>query len=48
MSERTRTPGKQDDWEFDAQPGTFLVRVVVRDSEGGQLGATSQTVVVPD
>jgi hypothetical protein len=34
--------------DFDAQPGTFLVRVVVRDSEGAQLGATSQAVVVPD
>jgi hypothetical protein len=33
---------------FDTQPGTYMVRVVVRDSEGAQLGATSQGVVIPD
>jgi hypothetical protein len=34
--------------DFDTKPGTFLVRVVVRDSEGARLGATSQSVVIPD
>jgi VWFA-related protein len=33
---------------FDTQPGTYMVRVVVREAEGAQLGATSQGVVVPD
>jgi len=33
---------------FDTQPGTYMVRVVVRDSEGAQLGATSQGVVIPN
>lgn len=32
---------------FDTKPGTYMVRVVVRDSEGAQLGATSQGVVTP-
>jgi len=32
---------------FDVQPGTFLVRVVVRDSEGAQMGATNRGVVIP-
>jgi hypothetical protein len=33
---------------FDTQPGTYMVRVVVRDSVGEQLGATSQGVVIPE
>ena len=32
---------------FDLQPGAFLVRVVVRDSEGSQMGATNRGVVIP-
>lgn len=32
---------------FDLQPGSFLVRTVVRDSEGAQMGATNRTVVIP-
>jgi VWFA-related protein len=32
---------------FDLQPGTFLVRIVVRDSEGAQMGATNRGVVIP-
>jgi VWFA-related protein len=31
---------------FDLQPGTFLVRTVVRDSEGAQLGAANREVVI--
>jgi VWFA-related protein len=32
---------------FDLQPGTYLVRQVVRDSEGQQLSATNKAVVIP-
>jgi VWFA-related protein len=32
---------------FDLQPGTFLVRVVVRDSEGAQMAAMNRGVVIP-
>ena len=32
---------------FDMQPGTFIVRVVVRDSEAEQMGATNRGVVIP-
>lgn len=32
---------------FDLQPGTFLVRIVVRDSEGAQMAAMSRGVVIP-
>ena len=35
-------------FEFDVQPGTFTVRVVTRDSEGAQVGATSRGVVIPN
>jgi VWFA-related protein len=34
--------------DFDVLPGNLLVRVVVRDSEGSQLGATSQSVSIPN
>jgi VWFA-related protein len=34
--------------DFDVPPGNLLVRVVVRDSEGSQLGATSQPVSIPN
>lgn len=32
---------------FDVQPGTFLVRVVVRDYEGAQMAAMNRGVVIP-
>ena len=32
---------------FDLQPGTFLVRIVVRDSEGGQMAAMNRAMVIP-
>jgi len=32
---------------FDLQPGTFLVRVVVRDSEGAQMAAMNRGVIIP-
>jgi VWFA-related protein len=34
--------------DFEVPPGNLLVRVVVRDSEGSQLGATSQPVSIPN
>jgi len=33
--------------DFDLTPGTYLVRQVVRDSEGQQLSATNAAVVIP-
>jgi VWFA-related protein len=35
-------------FEFEVPPGTFTLRVVARDSEGAQLGATSHGVVIPN
>jgi VWFA-related protein len=32
---------------FDVQPGTFLLRTVVRDSEGGQMAAINRGVDIP-
>ena len=32
---------------FDVKPGTYLVRLVVRDSEGAQLAARNGAVVIP-
>ena len=32
---------------FDVQPGAFLVRIVVRDSEGAQMAAMNRGVVIP-
>lgn len=32
---------------FDLQPGTFLLRIVVRDSEGMQMAAMNRGVVIP-
>jgi hypothetical protein len=32
---------------FDLRPGTYLVRQVVRDAEGGQLSGLNRTVEIP-
>lgn len=32
---------------FDVKPGTYLVRAVVRDSEGGQISSINRTVEIP-
>jgi VWFA-related protein len=45
--ERVNKTGLNVKLSFDLQPGTFLVRTVVRDSEGAQLGATNRGVVIP-
>jgi hypothetical protein len=33
---------------FELKPGKYLVRQVVRDSEGSQIAARNGTVVIPD
>jgi VWFA-related protein len=45
--ERVNRTGLSVKSGFDLQPGTFLVRIVVRDSEGAQMGATNRGVVIP-
>jgi hypothetical protein len=45
--ERVNKAGLNVKLSFDLQPGTFLVRTVVRDSEGAQMGATNREVVIP-
>jgi len=45
--ERVNKAGLSVKSSFDLQPGTFLVRVVVRDSEGAQMAAMNQGVVIP-
>jgi VWFA-related protein len=45
--ERANKTGLNVKLSFDLQPGTFLVRTVVRDSEGAQMGATNRAVVIP-
>jgi hypothetical protein len=32
---------------FDVKPGKYMVRQVVRDSEGAQMAARNGTVVIP-
>jgi len=46
--ERVNKAGISVKSSFDLQPGTFLVRVVVRDSEGAQMAAMNRGVVIPD
>ena len=45
--ERVNKTGLNVKLSFDLQPGTFLVRTVVRDSEGAQMGATIREIVIP-
>jgi VWFA-related protein len=45
--ERVNRTGLSVKSSFDLQPGSFLVRIVVRDSEGAQMGATNRGVVIP-
>jgi hypothetical protein len=33
---------------FDVKPGSYLVRMVVRDSEGSQVAARNSAVVIPN
>jgi hypothetical protein len=32
---------------FDVKPGTYMVRLVVRDAEGSQMAARNGAVVIP-
>jgi VWFA-related protein len=45
--ERVNKTGLGVKSSFDLQPGTFLVRIVVRDSEGAQMAAMSRGVEIP-
>jgi VWFA-related protein len=45
--ERANKTGLNVKLNFDVQPGTFLVRTVVRDSRGAQMGATTRGVTIP-
>ncbi len=45
--ERLNRSGVSVKSTFDVQPGTFLVRIVVRDSEGAQMAAMNRGVVIP-
>jgi VWFA-related protein len=45
--ERVNRAGLSVKSSFDLQPGTFLVRVVVRDSEGAQMATMNRGVVIP-
>lgn len=45
--ERVNKAGFSVKSSFDLQRGTFLVRVVVRDSEGAQMAAMNRGVVIP-
>jgi VWFA-related protein len=45
--ERVNKTGLNVKLSFDLQPGTILVRTVVRDSEGAQMGAANREVVIP-
>ena len=45
--ERVNKTGLNVKLSFDLKPGSFLVRTVVRDSEGAQMGATNRGVVIP-
>jgi VWFA-related protein len=45
--ERVNRGGLGVKTNFDLLPGTYLVRVVVRDSEGAQIGAMNRGVVIP-
>jgi len=45
--ERLNSTGLNVKSSFDLQPGSYLVRIVVRDSEGAQMGATNRGVVIP-
>jgi VWFA-related protein len=45
--ERVNKTGISVRSSFDLKPGTFLVRVVVRDTEGAQMAAMNRGVVIP-
>ena len=45
--DRLRASGVTLKEEFKVAPGTYVVRVVARDSEGKQLSGTNQTVEIP-
>ncbi len=45
--ERFNKEGLKFESNFDLQPGNYLVRIVLRDSEGAQMAALNRGVVIP-
>jgi hypothetical protein len=45
--ERVNKTGLSIKSSFELQPGTYLVRIVVRDSEGTQMAAINRGVEIP-
>ncbi len=45
--ERLNKEGLRVKFGFDLQPGSYLVRIVARDSEGSQISALNRGVVIP-
>jgi hypothetical protein len=45
--ERLLESGVTTKTSFEVKPGTYLVRQVVRDAEGGQLAGLNRTVEIP-
>jgi len=45
--ERLNKEGLKVKSSFDLKPGTYLIRIVVRDSEGAQMAALNRGVVIP-
>jgi VWFA-related protein len=45
--ERLNRSGLSIDSSFDVKPGTYLIRLVLRDTEGAQMGARNRSVVIP-
>jgi uncharacterized protein (DUF2141 family) len=45
--EQIQKQGLRVDFAFDLKPGAYLLRIVVRDSEGAQMSATNRGVQIP-
>jgi len=45
--ERLSRSGMTVKSNFDVKPGSYMVRLVVRDSEGAQMAARNGAVVIP-
>ena len=45
--ERLNRSGLSMDSSFDVKPGTYLIRLVLRDTEGAQMAARNGSVVIP-
>jgi len=45
--ERLNRSGLSIKSSFDVKPGTYLIRLVLRDTEGAQMAASNGSVVIP-